>query len=184
MGLLLLGTSSQVQAQATVIFDPDDATKAIGIENLSYNNELWNVDFTDVVSARNVYGDFPGRYDFPGKDLAEGAILAVNDALNTSVATGVGSETLLASDTYAIGYGPLGGNTTIESILFATGLNQSMELMNWGVGTRLSHKNFTCISIASKAALESANLSIAARKFFGCDLRINSMASPRSNAIT
>ena len=55
---------------------------------------------------------------------------------------------------------------------------------DWAAYPWLSHKNFTCISIASKAALESANLSIAARKFFGCDLRINSMASPRSNAIT
>ena len=127
---LLLGTSSHVQAEPTVLFGTDD-TKAIGIQNLSYNNELWNVGFTDFVSARNVYGDFPGRYDFPGIDLAEGAILAVNDVLNTSVATGVGSETLSASDTYAIGYGPLGGSTFPESVRIATGLNNT----NWGVGT-------------------------------------------------
>ncbi len=131
---LLLGTSSHVQAEPTVLFGTD-GTKAIGIQNLSYNNELWNVGFTDFVSARNVYGDFPGQYDFPGIDLAEGAILAVNDALNASVATGVGSETLSASDTYAIGYGPLGGTTAPESVRIATGSNNTMEPMNWGVGT-------------------------------------------------
>ena len=131
--ILLLATPFS-QAQ-TVLFDPDDATKAIGIQNLSYNNELWNVGFTDFVSARSVYGDHPGIYDFPGIDLAEGAIVAVNTALNASVATGVGSDTLVAADTYAIGYFPQGGNTVPEAVLIATGSNNTMAPMNWGVGT-------------------------------------------------
>jgi hypothetical protein len=129
IGLLLL--ASAASAQPTVIFDTDDATKAIGIEDLSYNGELWDVDFTDFVTAGSVYGDHPGKYDFPGVDLAEGAILAVNTALNASVATRVGSDTLSPSNTYAIGHGPLGGSTTFEYVAIATGSYNTM----WGVGT-------------------------------------------------
>jgi hypothetical protein len=50
--LTLAMGAGMAQAQ-TVIFDTDGTDKAIGIENLSYNGDLWNVGFTDFVSARN-----------------------------------------------------------------------------------------------------------------------------------
>ena len=48
---------------------------------------------------------------------------------------------------------------------------------------RLSHKNFTCLSIDSKSAAESANLSMLAWKFFVEALRSSAIAKPRSRPI-
>ena len=55
---------------------------------------------------------------------------------------------------------------------------------NVAVLARLSHKNFTCKSIDSKAAGESTNVSMAAWKFFGIVFRISSMARPRNSPMT
>ncbi len=99
----------------------------------------------------------------------------------------------------------LPANTAHQTNLFGTDLLQQLDegdpllqlaaIIPWSEfeqafakhytpGARLSHKKFTCKSITSKEVIESANLSIAALKFFGYDFRISSIASPRNNAIT
>ena len=59
-----------------------------------------------------------------------------------------------------------------------------MTFYRVGKGARLSHKNFTCISIDFKSSGESTNLSMAAWKFLGIVFRINSMARPRNRPMT
>jgi hypothetical protein len=86
---LLLGTSA-VQA-ANVIFDSSDSTKAIGIENLEIIGKHYNVTFTPPSTAAfQVYGSFPGTYDFDTSSEALEAVQAVNDALNINGAQTVG----------------------------------------------------------------------------------------------
>ena len=119
---LLLGAGA---AQAEVIFDPDDATRAIRIENLAYDGDLWDVTFTGNVNAASVYGDFPGMFDFGSDALAAGAVDAVNAELNTADAASVGSEDLLAGfPLYRIGFGSGSDpGTEVETVFFWEGTN-------------------------------------------------------------
>ena len=94
---------------ATVIRDPSDATKAIGIENLDISGVLLNVEFTDLQPAAATYGEFPG--DFAIFDLEDEAALAmdaVDDALSAAIigVLSVGAETLDEGEPiYSIGFG-------------------------------------------------------------------------------
>jgi hypothetical protein len=103
---LLLGASVQAQ---TVIFDPGDPTKAIGIENLEIGGVLFNVEFTGLQSAAATYGAFPGVFN-PAFDLEDEAALAMDAVDNALTAEGgvlgVGAEALDdGSLFYYIGFG-------------------------------------------------------------------------------
>jgi len=65
-----------------VIFDPNNATKAIGVVNLDIGGILFNVDFTPEATAGLVYGDFPSIFDFTTSDAAAAAMISLNAALN------------------------------------------------------------------------------------------------------
>ena len=66
---------------ATVNFDPADSDKAIGITNLDIDGTPYNVAFTTSTTASDVYGAFPGVFDFTTSELAEAALDAVNALL-------------------------------------------------------------------------------------------------------
>jgi len=83
--------------QAQVQFDTTDTTRAIGIDNLIIDGTTYDVDFTgeDTVAAE-IYGDFPGTYEFPGEtapNLPESApeAAAAVDAVNAAL-TGASAE--------------------------------------------------------------------------------------------
>ena len=80
------------QAQ-TVIYDPDlpAPAKAIGIANFSFGGQLWNVSFTEVADATEVFGTFPG--DFTpfecNSDGARDVVDAMDLVLNENGVLGV-----------------------------------------------------------------------------------------------
>ena len=79
--------------------------RAIGIEDLSYEGDLWDVAFTGIVSAEKVYDAFPGEFDFTTSDLAGGAVDAINIQLNAEGALLVGTfDVGLARNQYRIGF--------------------------------------------------------------------------------
>jgi hypothetical protein len=90
-----------------VIFDPNNATKAIGVVNLDIGGILFNVDFTPEVTAGLVYGGFPSIFDFITEQTAAVAMIALNNALNAQ--GGVffvgGVEIELGKVTYLVGFG-------------------------------------------------------------------------------
>ena len=82
--VFLLGTAS-AQAGFAVTFDTVDTTQATGILNLEVDGTFYNVSFTpNAQTAADVYGPFPGTYDFKTSNAAKDAVDAVNAALNTS----------------------------------------------------------------------------------------------------
>jgi len=109
------GFSDQIYASfnvvPTVIFDPNDETKAIGIQNLDIDGALFNVEFTNRQVAHVTYGDFPGSLflwlPFSQKDTEVAAVVdLVNAALNAEGGVfGVGAEVLPSSSTnYLVGF--------------------------------------------------------------------------------
>jgi len=93
---------------ATVIRDPNNATKAIGIENMDVESILFNVEFTDLQPAAVTYGEFPGVFSiFNLEDEAGHAMDAVDDVLSAAIDVfSVGAETLDEGEfTYTIGFG-------------------------------------------------------------------------------
>jgi len=118
MGLLLGANAAQA---ANVRFDPNNSTKAIGIENFDIDSKLYTVVFTDKEKvAEQIYGAFPGTFDFDfgqSKDAADG----VNEELNAAGAQTVGAAGEDDSTTYRIGFesaevGPSGQK--IEAVFF------------------------------------------------------------------
>ena len=112
---LLLGTSA-AQA-ATVIFE-NGTSKAIGIENLDIDGTLYNVAFmsTGTVAAQ-VYGIFPGHFDFSLATTAAAAVDAVNSELNKADAAGVGAEGSTAVPFFWVGFdAEMGGDPQIEIV--------------------------------------------------------------------
>jgi hypothetical protein len=102
---ILLGAST-ASAQ-NVIFDGDDATKVIGIENLEIVGiDFFDVEFTGLQSAAATYGLFPGNLDFHTDGGAIGAMDAVNAAFNAEGGVlGVGDDGLTnPSPIYLIGF--------------------------------------------------------------------------------
>jgi hypothetical protein len=126
---LLLGTSA-AQA-ANVIFDPNDSTKATGIEDLDIGGTLYNVTFTETSTAAvQVYGPFPGTFDFDTSQTAADAANAVNNALNINGAQTVGAEESGGLPFYRIGFksqlvGP------IEAVIFWEAIKGDGDLDPW-----------------------------------------------------
>ena len=87
--LILAPVGSQAQ---TVIRDPGNSLKAIGIRDLNVNGTFYDVEFLWRTPAIKVYGGPPGVFDFTTQDSAGAAVEAVNAALNTAGVTFVGSE--------------------------------------------------------------------------------------------
>ena len=139
--VFLLGPAA---AQATVIFDPNDATKAIGIQNLDINGALFNVEFTNRQVARLTYGPFPGSlflflpFSQKAEELAA-VVDLVNDALNVEGGVfGVGAEVL-----------PLG---SINSLVgFQTERENNLEaIAAWESGTTNDGDFWTRDSLAAR----------------------------------
>ena len=131
--VLVLGAGG-AQA-ATVILDPSDSTKAIGIRNLEIGgggitgSSLFNVDFTDQQSAASTYGPFPGDlFLFLPLDGKAEAIADTMDLINFELnleggILGVGADAPLSGsfNNYFIGYqtengvGPFAGVEVITA---------------------------------------------------------------------
>jgi hypothetical protein len=98
VGLVFLLGASAAQA-ATVILDPGDSSKAIGIDNLDIDGALFDVDFTDQQSAASTYGPFPGDlFLFLPLDGKAEAIADTMDLINFELnleggILGVGTDT-------------------------------------------------------------------------------------------
>jgi len=102
--VLLLGVGS-AQAGFLVTFDSVDTTQATGILDLDIDGTLYNVTFTaNSQTAFNVYGPFPGGFDFNTNAAAAAAADAVNAALDSTVAVQVGAEGSAGLNGYRIGY--------------------------------------------------------------------------------
>jgi len=71
--------------------DPADG-KAIGINNLNIGGNIYNVDFTAVLRAAEVYGAFPGVYEFTTTETAAVAVDAVTAVLTEAETLRVGAE--------------------------------------------------------------------------------------------
>ena len=83
MGLLLGASTAQA---ATVIFDPSNSTQATGIDNLDIEGTPYNVAFTaKATEVAQVYGEFPGTFDFTNSAAANEAANAVNFELTQAV---------------------------------------------------------------------------------------------------
>jgi hypothetical protein len=128
---LLLGTSA-VQA-ANVIFDSSDSTKAIGIENLEIIGKLYNVTFTPPSTAAvQVYGSFPGTYDFDTSSEALEAVQTVNDALNINGAQTVGVAGQQGVRFYRVGFAS-DSSTELKAVIFWEALKGDGELDPWQI---------------------------------------------------
>ena len=88
----LLPSTSEAQEAPEVIFDPANSQKATGINNLNIGGTLYNVAFTTLHFANEVYGPYPGVYDFTTIDSAGAAVDTVDLALTAAGATSVGAE--------------------------------------------------------------------------------------------
>ena len=101
--VFLLG--APVQA-ATVIFDPDDSMRAIGVENLDIAGVSYDVHFTPDLTAGLVYGEFPSNFDFITSEAASVATIAVNNALNAQggVFSVGGAENDVGRVSYLVGF--------------------------------------------------------------------------------
>ena len=88
-----------------MIFDQNDNTRAVEIRDLDINGTLYNVTFSNTnTTAAQVYGPFPGTFDFNTEDGAENAVIAVNAALNTAGALTVGVAGGTELNFYRVGY--------------------------------------------------------------------------------
>ena len=104
LAIALMFWAGAAQAQETqVIFDPNNTTKAIGIENLNVNGNLYNVDFVHSL-ADQVYGEFEGTFDFPDRVLSGAAVDAAAVELTLAGAMTVGEEGGAFSLIYRVGF--------------------------------------------------------------------------------
>jgi hypothetical protein len=128
---LLLGTNP---AQATVKFDSNNPTQAIGIENLAIGNTLFNVNFTPNFSAERVYGKFPGTFDFTTDQELQEAVDAVSIELNLAGAQSVGATGSDGLQQYLIGFDSQLVKKGIPAVFFYTG-EKDANSGSWGLGT-------------------------------------------------
>jgi len=77
--VLLLGAGA---AQAFVIRDPDNNTRATGISNLDISGTPFNVAFSEPLEAASFYDVPPGTFDFTTPEAAEAAVAAAVAELN------------------------------------------------------------------------------------------------------
>ena len=118
---LVLGTSA-AQAAEEVIFDQNDNTRAVEIRDLDINGTLYNVTFSNTnTTAAEVYGPFPGTFDFDTVEGAEDAVIAMIPALQNNGALTVGVEGSGEAPFFRVGFGSdtiLGG---IQAVAFWEG---------------------------------------------------------------
>jgi hypothetical protein len=127
--LLLLGVSS-AQA-ATVIFE-NGTSNATGILNLDIGGTLYNVAFTPPsTAASQVYGPYPGEFDFDTNETARNAADEVNSELTLASALTVGAEGSGGLPFYRIGWisGLLGEE--IELVGFWEAVKDNGDLDPW-----------------------------------------------------
>ena len=126
---LLLGTSA---AQANVIFDPSNPTQATGIENLDIGGMLYNVAFTATETvAEQIYGPFPGTFDFTNSAAANEAANAVNLELNQAGAQTVGAGGSAGLPFYRIGYDSETVGENIPVVIFWEAAKGDGDLDPW-----------------------------------------------------
>jgi len=127
---LLLGTSA-AQA-ADVIFSATIPTQAIGIEDLDVNGTLYDVDFTEPETvAAQVYGEFPGTFDFNTRETAAAAADAVNAALTAENAWTVGAEGSGGLPFYRIGFVSGIVLDEIEAVGFWESATDNIDIDRW-----------------------------------------------------
>jgi hypothetical protein len=133
---------------ATVIFDPEVPTKAIGIRNLEYEGNFYNVAFTPTGTvAADVYDEFPGQFDFNTSTIAKEVVGQVKDELNKAGATGVGAEGSVAVPFYWIGFESKTGLDRPKLVFYQSGAYNEgtaqwvvsggdpyLGLYDWGTG--------------------------------------------------
>lgn len=91
--------------QTTVNFDPNDLTKAIGIDNLDVGGATYDVAFTTLEDANTVYGDFQDPLFDWERQMARDVADAINVELNLAGAAAVGAEELEeGQQAYYIGF--------------------------------------------------------------------------------
>jgi hypothetical protein len=105
-----------------VIFDQNDSTRAVEIRDLDINGMLYTVTFSETnTTAFQVYGDYPGTFDFDTLDGAEDAVIAVNAALNTAGALTVGVEGSTELSAYRVGFGSATIVDGVQAVAFWEG---------------------------------------------------------------
>jgi len=139
---LLLGANAAPAANVK-FEDPNNPNQATRIENFGIDSELYTVVFTNTeIVAADIYGAFPGTFDFTNSAAANEAANAVNIELNQAGAHTVGAVGLGASRGYRIGFGseevesPPGPK--IEAVLFwesETGVAPTWMTNVLGVGS-------------------------------------------------
>ena len=127
---LLLGTSA-AQA-ATVKFDLNNPTQATGIENLDIGGTLYNVAFTATQTvAAQIYGPFPGTFDFATNQAAQAAADVVNEELNATGAKTVGAGGSDGVPFYRIGFESGVVGQEIEVVIFWESVKGDADLDPW-----------------------------------------------------
>jgi hypothetical protein len=129
MGLLLGASAAQA---ATVNFDPNNSTHATGIENLDIGGTPYNVAFTATETvAEQIYGPFPGSFDFTNSAAANEAANAVNIELNQAGAQTVGAGGSAGLPFYRIGYDSETVGENIPVVIFWEAAKGDGDLDPW-----------------------------------------------------
>jgi hypothetical protein len=129
MGLLLGASTAQA---ATVNFDPNNSTQATGIDNLDIGGTLYNVVFTATETvAEQIYGPFPGTFDFTNSAAANEAANAVNIELNQAGAQTVGAGGSAGLPFYRIGYDSETVGENIPVVIFWEAAKGDGDLDPW-----------------------------------------------------
>ena len=129
-----LGMGS-AQAGFEVIFDPNDATKAIGIMNLAVVDEPvpFDVLFTPSTTASNIYGDFDlmgNNYDFSTNAAAQNAVFAAVNALNFADAETIGTTMTVGSLLFRVPFESIAVGE-VEAVLYWEGLREAVPPGPW-----------------------------------------------------
>ena len=127
---LLLGTRAVQAACWTCLISPP--SHAIGIEDLAVNGTLYDVDFTEPETvAAQVYGEFPGTFDFNTRETAAAAADAVNAALTAENAWTVGAEGSGGLPFYRIGFVSGIVLDEIEAVGFWESATDNVDIVSW-----------------------------------------------------
>jgi len=125
VGIMLVFLTMWLSVGSAVAQDVDwhsnDATRATGIRNLVIDGQRYDVEFRVQTTASEIYGSYPGVFDFPADAAtAEAVVDAINLALNDAGATAIGQEGFPDFDgaAFNVGYGsfilPIGDIETVE----------------------------------------------------------------------
>ena len=128
---LLLGANT-AQAANVKFDDPNNPTQATGIDNLDIGGTPYNVAFTATETvAEQIYGQFPGTFDFTNSAAANEAANAVNIELNQAGAQTVGTGGSAGLPFYRIGYASETVGEDIPVVIFWEAVKGDGDLDPW-----------------------------------------------------